>query len=229
MAVEAQDKSGATDVAFIVAKAAVSAGASLVGAGPVAELFELLRVPAAKRQAALLADIAERLKTLEAEERLKLEDVVQGDAFVTATVRALEVARRTSDTEKRTALRNAVLNVALARSPDEALTQFFLDWIDRFTDWHLVLLKAFEDPVKWASAHGVTYKPGLSSSLSGFTEAAFPELARQTELCSLVWADLHDARLLQGGFNTMMTETGWQASRTTDLGKQFLRLIEEPA
>jgi hypothetical protein len=73
---------------FIVAKAALSAGASIVGAGPAAALFELLKVAAAKRQAGLLADIAERPKKLEAEERLTLEDVVQSGAFVTATIRA---------------------------------------------------------------------------------------------------------------------------------------------
>lgn len=224
----AVEKSGTMDVALVLAKAAVSAGASAVGLGPVAELFDLLRVPAAKRQAALLADLAERLKTLEGEHRLQLTDVLESEAFVSAAVRALEVARRTGEADKRAALRNAVLNVALRRAPDEALTQFFLDWIDRFTAWHIQVLEAFNDPVAWASAHGVRYQPAISSSLAGFLEEAFPELKQRPDLCGLVWADLNEARLLSGSLNTMMTDSGWRASRTTDLGKAFLALIQEP-
>ncbi len=228
-----QEKRAATgvgrDVAFVVGKAVAAVAASSVGLGAAAELLELLRIPLQKRQAALLAEVAERLRELENQGRLTVDDVVQSDAFVTAAIRALEVARRTTETEKRRALRNALVNVALAQAPEDALTQYFLDWIDRFTDWHVVLLKAFDNPVAWAASHGVNYRPGFSSSLSDFTAAAFPDLARNRELCGLVWADLQAARLLDGGFSTMMSENGWQASRTTELGKQFLRLIEGAA
>lgn len=221
------DPPGTMDVVHAIAKAAVSV-VPLAG-GPAAELFDLLRIPAAKRQYTWLADVAERLKKLEGEKRLRIEDVVESDAFVSATIRALEAARRTSEDEKRAALRNAVLNVALAKSPDEALTQMFLDWIDRFAGWHLLLLKAFDDPPGWAKAHGVNYRPALSSSLSAFLEASFPELASRPEFYRLLWAELNQAGLTNtGGLAAMMTENGWLASRTSDLGKQFLRFIEEP-
>lgn len=220
------DKPGTTDASLIVAKA-VLAAVPLAG-GPAAELLDLLRVPAAKRQWNWLAEVAERLNKLEGEHRLRVVDVVESDAFVSATLRAMEAVRRTGEEGKRAALRNAVLNVALRQSPDEALTQYFLDWIDRFTEWHLVVLKAFNNPVAWAKAHNVTYRPAATSSLSGFLEAAFPELKQRSDLSGLVWADLTAARLLGGSFNTMMSETGWESARTTELGKQLLRLIEDP-
>jgi hypothetical protein len=223
------DKPGSTDVAITIAKAVVSAVP--IAGGPAAELFDLLRLPAAKRQWNWLSDVAERLNKLEGEHRLRVEDVVQSDAFVSATVRGLEVARRTSEEAKRAALRNAVLNVALARSPEDALTQFFLDCIDRFTEWHLVVLKAFADPLRWVKEHNLSYEPATTNTpfkLAGFLEAAFPELASRPDLTSVLWGDLTVPWLLVGPLITNMAATGWGGAHITDLGKRFLALIEEP-
>jgi hypothetical protein len=80
-----------------------------VGAG----LLGLIRVPATKRQHAFVGQLALRLTALEGEKRLRVEDVVQSDAFVSATIRGIDAARRTAEQEKIDALRSGILNVAL--------------------------------------------------------------------------------------------------------------------
>lgn len=196
--------------------------------GPKAELLELFRLPLQTRQQELWSDIEAGLRTLESQDRLTAEDIVRSDAFMDAAIRGLEAARKTGNVEKRTALRNAVLNAALDTPPDESLRQVFLDLIDRFTVWHLRILKAFNDPLAWRNAHNVSYRPGLSSSSGAFLEAAFPELAGRGAFYGLLWSDLTQASLVSSGLSGMMSEKGWESSRTSDMGKAFLRFIEDP-
>lgn len=59
---------------------------------------------------------------------------------VSIVLQATQIALRTHQTEKRMALRNAVMNAALPQAPEEGLQQMFLHFIDTFTEWHLRLL-----------------------------------------------------------------------------------------
>ena len=141
---------------------------------------------------------------------------------------ALDAVKRTGDKEKRAALRNAILNVVLDQTPDETLQQIMLGLVDRLTAWHLRLLKAMDNPFAWAQAKSVNYQPAMTSSLDAFIEAAFPELRERKGFYGLLWAELGQAGLAAGSLSTMMTDRGWQSSRTTEFGKQLLRFISEP-
>jgi hypothetical protein len=221
------DPPGSGDVADAIAKAALSV-IPILG-GPVAELFDLLRLPAAKRQYAWLSELAVRLKQLESEKRLRVEDVVHSDAFVSATIRGLEAARRTVEREKLDALRNGVLNVALSHSIDESLTQMFLDWIDRFTVPHLRLLRAADDPRSWSKDHNLVYNEGRRGPLFEFLAIAFSDLAEHPDVLDLLWADLFQAGLVTIPVPDMhhtASDHGFWPSRTTRIGKAFLRFIE---
>jgi hypothetical protein len=229
MSDEPPDKPDRGDIAQALAKALLNT-VPIVG-GSAAELLDLVRLPVMKRQHAWLADLAERLRALEAEGRLRVEDLPNNEAFVDAIVRALDSVRRTREQDKREALRNAVLNVALATTPEETLREMFLGFVEQFNAWHLRLLKAMDNPEAWAQVNRVRYEPALSSSLSAFIEAAFPELGGRGDFYALLWSDLRRAGLTNTdttGLNVMMTESGWHPSRTSDLGKQFLRFIAEP-
>jgi hypothetical protein len=223
MSNEPPDKPGATDVAQALAKAMLSAVP--VAGGPAAELLDLLRLPIMKRQHAWLADLAERLRALESNGRLRVEDLTQDEAFVDAIVRALESVRRPREQEKREALRNAVLNVALATTPDETLREMFLGIVEQFNAWHLRLLRAVDHPDAWAQVHTVRYDPGLSSPLSHFIEATFPDLAGRRDFYGLLWSDLSRAGLTNMG---SQSESSLTASLTSDVGKQFLTFVSEP-
>jgi hypothetical protein len=104
----------------------------------------------------------------------------------------------------------------------------FLQLVERFTPWHLRILKAFQNPLEWARTHQVNYRPAMTSSLTAFLLAAFPELRDREPFYQAVHGELGSAGLLSGGLSGMMTETGWQAPRTTVRGNAFLRFIEEP-
>jgi hypothetical protein len=217
------------DAAVAIAKAGLQS-VPLIGGAAAELLANVVTAPLERRRLEWLQQLGERLSRLEADGRLKVEDLREDEAFADVVLQASQVALRTSQREKREALRNAVINSALQLSPEESERQMFLQMIDRFTVWHLRLLKAFDNPPTWAKTNGVSYRPAMTSSLSGFLEAAFPELRNRRDLYDQVWSELGVAGLhATGGLHTMMTETGWLASRTTETGKRFLRFIEDPS
>jgi hypothetical protein len=105
--------SGKGDVAQEIVKAAISA-APLVG-GPAAEIFGMvIAPPLQRRQAAWMDEVAEGLKQLEGKvEGFKIENLKENEQFVSTVLAATQAAIRTHQQEKREALRNAVLNVAV--------------------------------------------------------------------------------------------------------------------
>jgi hypothetical protein len=209
----------------------IKAGAAAVPivGGPVAELVELIRSPIERRRDEWLRDLAARVANLEERGRLDPTSLPENDTFLDAVARGVHAAMQTGSTEKREALRNAVLNVALGTMPDEAERELFLEMIERFTPWHLRILKAFQDPVAWAERQGVHYEPALTSSLAGFLEAAFPELRSRSGLYGRVWSDLRQAQLTNtDSLGGNMTVDGWRARRTTGLGDRFLAFVTQP-
>lgn len=132
------------EVKFVGAKALASL---IPGLG---ELFGLLSSPVAQRRDAWLEDLARCLHDLEEKvAKFHLDDLEHNEKFVSATLQATQAAMKTHQREKREALRNAVLNVALGHEPETDRQTLFLSLIDRFTVLHLAVLRAFADP------HGV--------------------------------------------------------------------------
>jgi hypothetical protein len=210
------------DVAFAVVKATVGL---VPGAADLLQL--IVAPPLARRQREWMEDIAEAIRRLEAERRLTAEELRDNETFVDAFLAAYPAAVRTSQEGKRAALRNAVLNAALPGAPDLAVQQMYLSLIDRWTEWHLRILKLVQDPVTWRGPDGRTIRE--DGSLSGVIFQAFPELRNHREFCDLVWADLQTAGMHRtGGLHVMMTGPGTIAARTTDLGNRFLAFIESP-
>ena len=196
----------------------------LVGSSAADLLKHAIMPPLERRRDTWMENVAEGLRSHE----IALEELGTRPELLDAFLQATAAAVKTSNEEKRTALRNAVLNMAKRWDPDESLGQQFLDLVERLHPWHLRLLRAMDDPPGWAKTHGVNYRPALSSSLSGFIEAAFPELRERKDFYQQLWAELGQAGLASSGLAGMMTETGWLASRTTDRGKKFLLFVSEP-
>ena len=224
-------KATAGDVALKIATAATKGAVSIAlpGAGAVAELLDLVRTPLQRRQEDWLSDLAARLAALEEARRLDREHLGQDEAFLDAVARGIQAAMRTGQAEKREALRNAALNIALGTTPDEGERELFLDMVERFTAWHLRLLKAFQDPGMWARVHAVLYEPAMSSTRDAFLEAAFPELRSKSDFYSRVWSDLFQARLVNSDqLGVTASVEAWKNRATTILGDRFLDFIAEP-
>jgi hypothetical protein len=61
--------------------------------------------------------------------------------FQTALISALGTAIRHHQEQELEALRNTVLNAGLPNAPEADIQRMFLNWLDEFTSWHLMLLK----------------------------------------------------------------------------------------
>jgi hypothetical protein len=213
-----------TDAAFAVARAGAQM-VPIVGGSAVELLAQVMAPPLQRRQQEWMNEVAEGLRAAE----VNIADLGERQDLLDTLLQAGQAAARTSDTAKRRALRNAVINAATRLDIEADERHLFIQMVDRFTAAHLRFLKALQNPKMWAANHQVPYDPPYSSSLSEFFLAAFPEFADRRDIYSLVIGELSQAGLASsGGFSTMMTKTGWEARRTTDFGDRFLRFIEDP-
>jgi hypothetical protein len=180
----------------------------------------IIQPPLERRRAAWMERVAEGLKTLE-ERGLNVENLQQNEDFVSAVMQASQIAIRTHQEKKLEALQNAVLNVASHQAPDDALQLMFLNFIDVFTDWHLLILKLFQAP---PAQSGI-----MAGGLSHVLENAFPALRGRREFYDNVWRDL----FLRGLVNTenlhvTMSGGGLAQKRTSEHGDKILAFIAEP-
>jgi hypothetical protein len=219
---------GKEDAAHALARAGISSLPVIGGAG--VELFSaIVQPPLERRRNEWMKEIGDGLRTLEDAELISFDDLSGNDVFIDTVLTASQIAMRTSQEEKKEALRNAIMNAALPQPIEESRQQFFLHLIDVFTAWHLRLLKLFQDPVKWFEA---TEKPWPNVSMGGLStilETAYPELAGNRIFYDQVWKDINTYGLTRtDSLHTMMTGGGLQAQRASDLGNDFIRFIEEP-
>lgn len=204
------------DRGYAVVKAAVSS-VPWIG-GPLAELFQaVVTPPIDKRRQAWMEQIGEDMQKLQ-NEGLKIEDLQDNQQFISAVMHASQIAIRTHQQEKLEALRNAVRNVAVGRSPDDTRLNLFLDMVDNLDTAHIRLLKVFRSP---PSMSGV-----MAGGLSMVIEKAMPEMRGQKELYEQLWKRLvADGLIADGGLNTTMSGSGLSTKRTTRLGDQLLDFI----
>jgi hypothetical protein len=114
---------------------------------------------------------------------------------------------------------------------DESLTQVFLDCIDRLTVRHLRMLHAVDDPPAWSKDHNLVYAPGATGPVSDFRAAAFADLADRQDFLDLMWTNLFQSGLVifpTGDMHHRSSDHGMWPSCTSDIGKAFLRFIENP-
>ena len=219
----------AVDVAQGTTRAALAA-IPFVG-GSITEVLSLVLAPAvARRRDAWFKELADGLE--EAERKIdgfSIENLTQDETFVSAVIEATRSAISTHKDEKRDALRNGLLSIALHRSTDEDQQQTFLRYIEELTVWHLRILVLFQDPPKHLAAKGLRpnyYAGGASQVL----EDVYPELKTKRELYDQIAADLSTRGLVNapGFLHGMMTAQGMVAKRTTPLADAFLAFIANP-
>jgi hypothetical protein len=226
--------------------------------GPLAEFFSMvISPPLEKRRDAWLIEIFTRLKQLEERaEGFKVENLAQNENFISVLFYASLTAMRTHKQEKLEALRNAVINSALRPPVDENLQLMFLNIVDRYTPWHLVILQLLDNPSLYGKRHEIKY-PSLTSvgNLGTLIELTFPELNKKQEFYDQIVKEMISNGLLQqptkpnpyqygemrvtemdlfglqqsgNNLQAMRSEQGMYASRTTEMGKQFLNFISNP-
>ncbi len=195
------------------------------------ELFTvILAPPLEKRRVEWMNDVAERLKELEESGDLKLEDLQKNETFITTVMQASQAAIRNHQSEKREALRNAVLNAALPNAPEESIQQLFINQVDTFTVWHIRLLDLFKAPPAWFEKNGVKSStlPSLGN-LEQLITTAWPDLKDQNDFLNVVVQELETKGLFKSsGLRTSMSPGGVYSKRTTKMGDAFLEFITAP-
>jgi hypothetical protein len=166
------------------------------------------------RKAAFYREVADGLNELFAQGRDDRAKLESHDQFISNYTAAVLEAIRTHEREKRTALRNAVLNTALGNAPDDTRQQIFMRWIDELTPLHLKCLTFFQG-----------HRPH-SGTLENTVVAQFPE-AGGANLASVIVSDL-ESRHLIGAPQPGTVTYDPNNTRLTALGSAFLSFIRDP-
>lgn len=213
------------DVAHSLTKSGL--GAIPVIGSLATEIFSLIVTPPLeKRRAKWMNEIAEKLKLLEENGKIDFQELQNNEQFIDVVLRATTLALKTGEKEKLTAFQNAVLNTASGESPDETISQIFLNQLDTFTTWHIKILKFIDCPRQWFQQVNQTPPSYMAGSISSVLKEAFPELKNQDDLLDLIWNDLNAAGFHRtSGIKTTMSGDGALSDRTTPLGKQFIEFI----
>jgi hypothetical protein len=122
-----------------------------------------------------------------------------------------------------------MLNSALPGRPEDSTQQTFVALVDQFTEWHLRFSKLFQDLRGWARRHNVTLPSLMAGSPANILKAAYPELQGRQSFHGQIWKDLWQRGLVNtDSLEGLMSGEGAVAKRTSELGDQFLRFIEDP-
>jgi hypothetical protein len=217
------------DALHTIAKAGLSS-IPLIG-GAASEIFSsIITPPLTKRRDDWIKEIAEGLKLLQKKvSKFNIENLSNNDAFITTLMHATQIAIRNHKAEKVSALRNCVLNAALPNPLNEDIQIMFLNFIDIFTSWHLILLKFFKSPREWGRINKIEYPNWSMGGAATVIEYTFPELKNNQEFYDQITKDLYNNGLLKGyNIHATVTAGGMFNPLCTNLGIQFLDFIEKP-
>lgn len=221
-------KSGGGDIGYAVVKAGLGS-IPIAGAAAAELLGFVVALPLEKRRNEWMTEVGDALRQLEEKMGVVIETLQDNDQFVDAAIEATQIAIRTSNAEKKEALRNALLNSALPNPPEETVQKMFLSFIDSLTVWHIKLLGLFDNPPRFIEKNNVRFGNITMGSMSHLLETAYPELRGRRDLYDLIWKDLYSRGLVNtDGLHTMMTGGGIAAQRTTELGRGFIAFIRNP-
>jgi len=156
-------------------------------------------------------------------EGCKVENIVQDEAFISASVQIARIVVSTHQREKLDYLRNALLNIAVGRGVGEVKQQVFLNAIEAFTPAHVKILNLI-----WRSLNPGWDKHSVPLNLRTYSKAIellVPELNGQPAVIEAVVADLRNRGL------TLMSNADIsfpQGGLMTNLTAEFLRFVLNP-
>ena len=143
---------------------------------------------------------------------------------------ATQVAMRTHQKEKLDFFRNAVINTALNPEIDENLQLLFINLVDRYTLWHLIILQISANPRKYAERNGIKYPFWTLDDSEDKIEIHFKDFKVSNTLFDHINKELKSDGLVQSDsyFFRGIPEEELYRPRLTEWGKQFLQFINNP-
>ncbi len=198
----------------------------LVGATEL--LNHLVTPPLEKRRNEFFEDVGKRLKDLEDQGVISLEKLSENEKFIDITILATQAALRTSIKEKKDALRNAIIKSAKPVSPELAIQQMFINYIDYFTVWHIKILDFVNDPKGWAEKNDHKFKDTQGKGIFAILEDAFPDLRGGRGFYDQFWKDLYSRNLVEPeNVQSVLTDYALTHKYVKPTGKIFLAYISE--
>ncbi len=161
-----------------------------------------------------------------------IQSLKDNQRFITSFIQASQIASRNHQEDKLKALHNAVINSIPGPSYSESLQVHFLHLVDRFTEWHLKVLKIFYD-TDWLAKAGIGSFGHGRTATEDVIKKYYPEdLGSGREVfVDLILDDLQSTRLIQTEWNSQNSVGMNQAASTpslTTMGLAFLDFIEDP-
>ncbi|MBD3340068.1 MAG: hypothetical protein GF353_13220 [Candidatus Lokiarchaeota archaeon] len=198
--------------------------------GSAVELFTSLIIPPIeKRRIEWMEMVGKSLKKLEEKNYVTISELREDNNFIDTVLQASQVALRTSQKDKINALKNAILNSCLPEAPDKSKQHLFIDLIDTFTEWHIRILKLFDNPRDWFTNNNVQWPNLYMGGLSSILELAYSEMKGNREFYDLIWKDLYNKGLVNtDSLHVTMSKHGLEQRRTNEMGLQFLKYIASP-
>ena len=146
----------------------------------------LLAPPVARRRDDWFKEVADTLEEVRAKvDGFRMEDLANNESFISATIQASRIAIGVHQQEKRDMLRNALLNIATGRCPNEEMQQVYLNAIESFTTAHVKVLN-----VLWNGNRDL-HDSGQWNPLEPY------RIGTYSNAIKLLHPELHDDGLLQ--------------------------------
>lgn len=150
--------------------------------------------------------VEERLSELEESVRENLGD---NESFATALIKATELAAQTN-TIKTQYLANGVKYAAEHQIDEDSLILLLND-IAKYTTSHFKVLVYMQSPAKYKDGQSF-----FSGSIMTYFENSYPSFDKKRE--ELILNDLYRDGLIDTNSNGMVSSSGMEAKRTTELG-----------
>ena len=195
---------------------------------------EVVTVSYQKRIEDWLKYLDERLEQLEHSfiglvDDVTLIDKIRGnELFISCFLQTSQYVIRDHHEDKKVLFANALLKTIDPSDLAEDRILVFIELINRYTISHLRLLHFLDDPKARATEKGVDCKKYYMGGIEAVLKDVDPDLISIDKFHYLILRDLFNNGLISiENFGGTMTASGMLASRTTDLGKSFIRFVFE--
>ena len=218
------------------------------GGVPAVKILEsLFGVPILKRRETLMQDICDAINMI-LHKGFTLEQLQHDENFMEFLFRSIRIAGMSLKNDKRSALKNAIVNAATHSNPPTfEMQQIFLSYIETFTVTHLKLLHFLVNPQAYFTKYGHE-SPKSEIAKRAFTVRdaiimAYPELESAQGLVNIIWTDLYSKDLLEvdkhildergtlpryrNKLDTLLPSRNVLECQVTPLGIQFVDFISE--
>jgi hypothetical protein len=215
------------DTVYRLASAAFALVAT-VDYGASSELFRtFVQAPSDRRTRQAITLIIDALNQIIDRVNRPLDRLQDDEAFISTMATAYSMATRSAESEKLSAIKQAVICSALENAPNEATQQMYLTALADMTSIHLRLLRYFKaldfSTVKSANAGDRTIQ-------NNYFRKVMPYLAEDTfrPLIERASRDLHSWGVIAvpEGCSQSMSGPNFITMMLTDFGKGFIDFIE---